>query len=295
MAEATIQEAPQWRPDSNNREFWLHRELSKVKDIKRRKWLKEVAFAGSDGYRKFIRIMETREGAAEFESGEWSSKIPKFKNEDERVKARRRPCIGGCGTDINPEFTPWGELFEDFPAICPRCKQNITTTEPTTMSDASNKPTDALSQIEEAQKIIDRQKDALRTDLLETLKAAKSKLTVLTERLGFSFDTIFNSEPFAEVKAAFKIQTASIDEVLGGRRVEAAKIDVGEIKEGTAKHNVIQLMRDKKERSRKDILTDLKKRKKSPGNLYVIVDELEESGHLKRKGEGHKKTYRIAA
>jgi hypothetical protein len=103
-------------------EYWLKREISKVKDPQRRAALYRM-FAGQAGYEKFLEVMKVRHGLPEFETGEWARSVPRLS--ESGLKAKHRPCKAGCGRFIAPLFSPWGELVEDFDSICPKCKRDI--------------------------------------------------------------------------------------------------------------------------------------------------------------------------
>lgn len=103
-------------------EFWIENELKKVRSPNRRAILRRIFF-GEGGWEKFLTIMRTRKGADEFRTGEWQATIPKYSKAE--LELKRRPCFYGCGNTLPPEFTDWGELFEDFIPICEKCLPKI--------------------------------------------------------------------------------------------------------------------------------------------------------------------------
>ena len=162
---------PQVKDDqlSIPRQFWIDRELAKVKDPKRRQWLKEKVFAGDEGYQKFVKIMCQRKGAHEFEIGEWQKKLPKLKQSE--LHQKRRSCIGRCGMLIPPRFSPWGELCEDIMPICPTCKSK---TKKNIMTD--NNQDDPLAKVQEALNVLAASKQTIKAALKETLEKARTAL-----------------------------------------------------------------------------------------------------------------------
>lgn len=254
----------------------------------------ENVYAGADGYRKFLKVMSQRKGAHEFETGEWQSKLPKFKKSE--LDLKRRPCIGGCGMIIPPLFTPWGELFEDFVPICPKCKTTIKRKE-ISMSE-TNKPADPLTTIQNALTALETGKKTLKADLHATLDAAKTKLNVLlSPQVGFTFDSIFADAEFKDIVEAFKIPLhttkAHPKSTTITRKPHKAK--KRNLKKGGLKAILLELMSDKKERTRPEIKAELEKKKVNTSNLYgpsgvqgLVKDEL-----LTQTGKGRKAVYKI--
>lgn len=296
MDDSSTQEPPKWQDDSSgNREFWLYRELAKVKDPKRRNWLKEVAFAGSSGYRKFLRLMETREGALEFKTGEWPKKIPKLTNE--QIKARRRKCICGCGALINPRFTPWGELFEEFEPICVSCRKS-NKRKNTNMSDNQptiTNPSEASSRIAEALKTIETEKQSLKSDFLNTLAEAKNKLHILlSPSVGFTFEQIFSDAEFKEIVVAFGIRVrgnSASKSKPGPKQIRSKKGDASGLEAPT-----LTLLKDKTKRNKREIKKALERQGYKVGTRhhYTLL-KLEKQGEVKREGKGRATLYKIAA
>jgi hypothetical protein len=103
--------------------FWLNRELSKVKDEKRRAFLERV-FRGVEGYQRFIWIMTNRRGAWEFENGTWPKKLPKY-TKTQLDQEAFQTCSGGCGNLVRKIRSPWGEVIDNPQPICATCKKEI--------------------------------------------------------------------------------------------------------------------------------------------------------------------------
>src|SRR5579862_2768783 len=103
-------------------EFWINRELGKIRCPKRRSFLRQM-FSGEDGWQKFLILMRQRTGADEFRTGEWDVKIPKYSMAE--LQSKQYPCIWGCDLMLPPKFSPWGELCEDIIPICPKCLLTI--------------------------------------------------------------------------------------------------------------------------------------------------------------------------
>lgn len=281
-------------------EFWLNRELSKVKDPKRRQWLAETVFAGADGYRKFLKVMRQRKGAQEFETGEWQTTLPKFKKSE--LDLKRRPCIGGCGMIIPPLFTPWGELFEDLFPICPKCKTHNKRKDGD-MSEQS-KPADSLTNIQEALAVIETEKQTLKADLKTVLTQAKSKLSVLlSPQLGFTFDGIFSDPEFKDIVESFKIELKRAKpqaEPAGAnprkRTTKKSEREKDKVKPGGLKAKILELMSGGKEWTRPQLKAALEKQKIKTTNLYGMsgVQGLVKDGLLTQTGKGRKAVYKVA-
>lgn len=109
-------------PTLFSREFWIEYELNKVHAPARRAFLRR-RFSGDDGWEKLVTLKRTGKGADEFRTGEWPASIRKYSKAE--LELKRRPCVYDCGNTLPPKFTPWGELFEDFIPICPRCLSKI--------------------------------------------------------------------------------------------------------------------------------------------------------------------------
>jgi len=274
-------------------EFWLNRELSKIKDSKRRQWLAEKVFVGKEGYLKFVKILCQREGALEFETGEWQKTLPKFTHK--QLVSKRPKCIGGCGKTFPPLTAPWGELIEDIPAICRKCKNRIKPKE-TNMSD--NKP-DATKDVQDILAQLETKKQTLKTDLKSTLDAAMTQLNVLLNpQLGFTFESIFSGDEFQSAVETFHIQVKQ-----SNRNQKPAEVDntaeekpsrTG--KKGALKKAILKLLEDGKERKRPEIKAALEKKGISTSNLYGKsgVAGLVASKQLIEHGEGRATTYKIA-
>jgi len=102
--------------------FWLNRELSKVKDPKRRAFLERI-FSKPEGYQKFIWLMIRRHGAVEFENDTWTKKLPKLTTAELKQNLFQR-CLG-CGNLVKKIKSPWGEIIEANKPVCETCKNDI--------------------------------------------------------------------------------------------------------------------------------------------------------------------------
>jgi len=264
-------------------EFWLNRELSKVKDPKRRQWLADKIFVGAEGYQKFLKIMRQRDGALEFETGEWKTKLPKHKESE--LELKRRLCIG-CGKKIIPPlFSPWSELIEDFPAICPKCKK-LQKPQNKIMSDKID--TKAESEIDAAWIQIETAKQTLKGELKAKLEDAKSKLEkLISPKCGYTFEGIFAEPEFSEIVEAFRIS------------VKKTKTESGDTGKGSSKlvAGILEVMSDGKERKMSEIKESLEKKKIKTTNIYnkdtgisVLVGK-----QLKKNGKGRGTTYILIA
>lgn len=273
-------------------EYWLNRELSKVTNPKRRQWLAEKVFAGAEGYQKFVKLMREREGAIEFnEGGAWEKEFPVFSPSE--LELKRRPCIGGCEKTLPPLFAPWGELIEDFPPICPKCKTRIKPKE-TNMSD--NKP-DASKDVQDILAQLEAKKQSLKADLKTTLDEAKTKLNVLlTPQLGFTFDAILSDAAFSDIVEAFKIQVRKYSVKATPAKGVKRKTKGGEVKKGGLKAMILEAMSDGKERKRPEIKAALQRLKIKTTNLYGKsgVQGLVNDGKLNQHGKGRQAVYSIA-
>ncbi len=263
-------------------EYWLNRELSKIKDPKRRQWLAEKIFVGAEGYQKFLKIMQQRDGAHEFETGEWKTKLPKYKESE--LEQKRRPCIG-CGKKIIPPlFSPWGELIEDFPAICPKCKKLH---KPQNQVMSENIDSKAENEIDSAWLAIETAKQTLKGELKTMLDGAKLKLEKLVSpKCGYTFEGIFAEPEFSEIVEAFKIS------------VKKTKPESGDTGKGSTKllAGILEVMSDGKERKMSEIKAALNKKGIKTTNIHnkesgigVLVGK-----QLKKNGKGRGTTYIIA-
>jgi|WetSurMetagenome_2_1015567.scaffolds.fasta_scaffold447875_2 hypothetical protein len=102
--------------------FWLNRELSKVKDPKRRAFLERI-FSKPEGYQKFIWLMIRRHGAVEFVNGTWAKKLPRL-SKTELIQNRFQRCLA-CGKLVKKIKSPWGEIIENDKPVCETCKKDI--------------------------------------------------------------------------------------------------------------------------------------------------------------------------
>jgi len=282
-------------PFSIKPQFWLDRELAKVKDPKRRQWLAEKVFAGEEGYEKFLKIMRQREGANEFRTGEWQKKLPKYREAE--LELKRRPCIGGCKRDFPPRFTPWGELFEDWTPICSTCNDHIKRKN-TDMTDQT-KQADTLTSIQDALTTLEKGKQTLKSELKSTLAKAKTELSVLmSPQLGFTFDAIFSDPDFADIVETFQIKCEKIKTQTRTKAATTKKQNAKttKLKKGGLKETILELMGDGKERKRPEIKAALEKKNIKTSNLYGKsgVEGLVKEGKLKVHGKGRAAVYSIA-
>ncbi len=252
-----------------NHQFWIDRELAKVKDAERKKFLVKQ-FSGKAGIDLFWQMMRERKGAIEFKNGTWAPtlKIPS----DIQIQKRKRLCIA-CHDYRIIEFTPLGEIYEDFWPVCPNCI-NITTKN-NTMANHIENIQKLIAEKNKANENINNQiqaeKDGLITELKKSLTEAKVTFNLLTSaEVGHSANEVLADAEIIELLKPF------IGETPKRKPADTAGSKKSDGKKSTRDWIIEVLTKSKESLTRPEMESAIKKAsgRKEVFNVYYYVTKL---------------------